>query len=81
MKCKSKIIKIIEDTIAIEDDGTDEVLLDHDETVYDLKVKTIPASSYALLVKKDKSTKNLLILFNSKLYWIHEEVNCGIENL
>ena len=41
MKCKSKIIKIIEDTIAIEDDGTDNVLVDHDETVYDLKVKTI----------------------------------------
>jgi len=81
VKCKSEIIKILEDTIAIEDDGTDDVLTDFDETVYDLRVRTIPRSSYVLLVKKDDVTKNLLILFDNKLYWIHEVINSGIQNL
>lgn len=67
--------------MAIEDNGDDRILEDPEETVYDLKVKNIPKLSYVLLIKKEKNTETVLILFESKLYWVHRSCVKGIEIL
>ncbi len=81
MDCKYKLLKTTEDIVAIEDDGSDKLLEDPEETVYDLKVKTIPELSYVLLIQKEPDTETAMILFENKLYWVHEKCIKGIEVL
>ena len=78
MNCKYKLLKTTEDIVGIEDNGDDKLLEDPEETVYDLRVKTIPSSSYVLLIQKESNTETALILFESKLYWVHEKCINGV---